>query len=538
MRLPFFRTTQKHDLLTKRSLRTTRRTLVAASAVAVALPMHRVPGQESPPIEPRDDDDPGNDIIEPEVQPTIPPDDSAAEVIEATGTGTGRYFAETGHNLDEPFLSAWEKAGGESGPGLPLSESRYAESDAGIRQDFAGMALLFNPDAGENGSIGGVKLASEAFSGLGTTSQAGTVTATGAIATFWQAHGAEQLLGAAVTAPKTSGGVTTQGFANAILEQDAAGKVTMKAANQPLVTNLLASDAAFQPAPPTGGTSFLVSASDGLFLRAGASDGAEVVALLPDNAEFIAAGDPTSTWVPGYVDGFAGWVSGAFLVERSALPDTSSSQWRLDVWSGAALGETNVRKEPSTTSQSMRTIPAGDPLVVTGWVKGESVSDNQITWAELEDGGFVYARNIGRAAPVEPPALPNDAPSEGRWIDVHLTQQLMVAYEGRTPVRTIVTTTGMPGWETPPGFYHINTRVANETMESGSIGAENFYVLKDVLFTQYFTDRGHALHFAWWKSVETIGRPGSHGCLNLLLEDAQFFWDWADIGTAVLVRTV
>nr|MBA3275379.1 L,D-transpeptidase [Chloroflexia bacterium] len=35
---------------------------------------------------------------------------------------------------------------------------------------------------------------------------------------------------------------------------------------------------------------------------------------------------------------------------------------------------------------------------------------------------------------------------------------------------------------------------------------------------------------------ETIGRPGSHGCLNLLLEDAQFFWDWADIGTPVVCR--
>jgi lipoprotein-anchoring transpeptidase ErfK/SrfK len=95
----------------------------------------------------------------------------------------------------------------------------------------------------------------------------------------------------------------------------------------------------------------------------------------------------------------------------------------------------------------------------------------------------------------------------------------------------------MAGWETPPGFYTILARVPNETMESGSIGADHFYKLEDVLFTQYFTNFGHAIHFAWWRTPETIGRPGSHGCLNLLLDDSQFFWEWADIGTPVLVRT-
>ena len=30
-------------------------------------------------------------------------------------------------------------------------------------------------------------------------------------------------------------------------------------------------------------------------------------------------------------------------------------------------------------------------------------------------------------------------------------------------------------------------------------------------------------YFAWWRSERTIGRPGSHGCLNLLLDDARFF---------------
>jgi lipoprotein-anchoring transpeptidase ErfK/SrfK len=96
----------------------------------------------------------------------------------------------------------------------------------------------------------------------------------------------------------------------------------------------------------------------------------------------------------------------------------------------------------------------------------------------------------------------------------------------------------MPQWETPPGWFAINHRVENETMTSGAIGAEYHYKLENVLYTQYFTDRGHALHYAWWRTPETIGRPGSHGCINLLMDDALFFWNWAAIGTTVYVRTV
>jgi len=120
---------------------------------------------------------------------------------------------------------------------------------------------------------------------------------------------------------------------------------------------------------------------------------------------------------------------------------------------------------------------------------------------------------------------------------VHLTQQLMTAYTDRAAVRVSVMASGVPGWDTPTGTYQILVRVPNETMTSGAIGAEYFYRLDDVLFTQYFTDLGHAIHFAWWRTPETIGRPASHGCLNLLLDDSRFYWNWATIGTTLFIHS-
>ena len=125
----------------------------------------------------------------------------------------------------------------------------------------------------------------------------------------------------------------------------------------------------------------------------------------------------------------------------------------------------------------MRVLEYGEDVVVSDWVEGEEVFVGADLWAKLKGGGYVYGRNVGRNAPVAPPPIPADAPTAGRWIDVNLTQQLMVAYEGRDVSRVIVTTTGMAGWETPPGYYQILVRVANETMDSGAIGAEHFYKL-------------------------------------------------------------
>lgn len=541
-----------------RSARLGRRRFVSgAVAGGLLLPIRDTLAQTSPPIEQAGDEplDEGFDVIEPEFEPTISPEedsDTITDIVEGEGV---RYFAQTGHNLAEPFLAPWLLAGGEAGPGFPISEPRLIEGDGTLRQDFEGLALVYDPNAEADRALGAVPLPDSVVDEIATGQAATKVlacrsdqvscqffaatghTVSGAFGTFWAEHGGRQLLGLPRSETATSGGLTVQVFDHVVLEMDSSRQVTMRKVNTDLVMQSAAGDdPAFLPAPPTLGTTWLVVASDGLRLRSGPNVDAEVIAVLPDSAEFIAATGADSGWVPGYVDGFSGWVAAEFLSTREALAAVDTANWRLDVWGGVTLGDSNIRREPTTASQSVRTIPYQSPVVIVEWVRGEPVVDTQITWAQLEDGTYVYARNLGRAAPVAPPELGNDAPREGKWIDVHLTQQLMVAYEGRSPVRTVVTTTGMPGWETPPGFYSINTRVANETMESGSIGAEDFYVLKNVLFTQYFTDRGHALHYAWWKTAETIGRPGSHGCLNLLLEDAQFFWDWATIGTPVVCR--
>jgi lipoprotein-anchoring transpeptidase ErfK/SrfK len=45
---------------------------------------------------------------------------------------------------------------------------------------------------------------------------------------------------------------------------------------------------------------------------------------------------------------------------------------------------------------------------------------------------------------------------------------------------------------------------------------------------------GFAIHGAYWH--ENFGTPVSHGCVNLRVPEAKALYDWASVGTRVVVN--
>lgn len=137
--------------------------------------------------------------------------------------------------------------------------------------------------------------------------------------------------------------------------------------------------------------------------------------------------------------------------------------------------------------------------------------------------------------------VPSAHADGARWIEVNLSTQTLIAYEGDTPVRTIYVSTGKPGWETPTGTFYIWKRVADETMDSETYGvphdAPGGYYVHDVYYTQYFDDSGDALHANWWSPVDAFGNyPTSHGCVGMTTSRAAWLWNWATYGTEVWIH--
>lgn len=139
-----------------------------------------------------------------------------------------------------------------------------------------------------------------------------------------------------------------------------------------------------------------------------------------------------------------------------------------------------------------------------------------------------------------PVYLPDDLYEGERWVAVNLTYQVAVAMVGGAWSHMAYVTTGRDGWETPPGQFSIVRRVANETMTSAALGItdpNDYYVLTDVLYTQYFTWEGHALHLNYWRPEGIFGvERTSHGCVGMRYDDAYYFWRHLGMGSRVVIH--
>ena len=132
----------------------------------------------------------------------------------------------------------------------------------------------------------------------------------------------------------------------------------------------------------------------------------------------------------------------------------------------------------------------------------------------------------GSASPAPAPA-PAPAPTAGKWIDVNLATQGLVAYEGQRPVYWATVSTGTAWTPTPKGRFRIYSKYRSATMAGPG------YNLPNVPYIMNFYG-GYSLHGTYWHN--NFGQPMSHGCVNMRTSDAQWVYNWAPVGTLVVVH--
>lgn len=139
--------------------------------------------------------------------------------------------------------------------------------------------------------------------------------------------------------------------------------------------------------------------------------------------------------------------------------------------------------------------------------------------------------------PIPPTATPEPIVAtangfdEWRWVDVDLTNQTLIAYEDNIPVFSTYISSGMYQFPTVTGQFRIYYRLPEQDMNGYLLGYD--YYVEDVPFVQYFYE-DYALHGAYWHN--NFGIPMSHGCVNLSPIDAQWLYNFADVGTLVNVH--
>ena len=207
-----------------------------------------------------------------------------------------------------------------------------------------------------------------------------------------------------------------------------------------------------------------------------------------------------------------------------------------EINANAIYDDVKIYSGPSESNEVIRKVDRSDTLILTGKVRNRvwlkiKTSDGLEGWLytslvnldEIDLDKLPYATPVPAKIPT-PVALPG---IEGHWIDIDLSDQMVYAWDGSDLKGSFLVSTGTHVYPTVIGQYHIYARFDLITMD----GAD-FY-LPDVP-TAMFYDGNYSIHGTYWH--HNFGTPMSHGCVNMSVEDAEWLYNFSEIGTLVNIH--
>jgi lipoprotein-anchoring transpeptidase ErfK/SrfK len=192
--------------------------------------------------------------------------------------------------------------------------------------------------------------------------------------------------------------------------------------------------------------------------------------------------------------------------------------------------EPQVSTQPYTGATTVHVVEAGQELGLIAREYGVSM-DDIVRLNNLSDPNVIYpgqqltipAAGLYTPTAAEAPAAPLNT---GKSIVVSTADQRIYAYENGQLVHSYLVSTGLPDTPTVLGDYKVYVKYTATDMSGPG------YYLPQVPYTMYFY-QGYGIHGTYWHN--SFGRPMSHGCVNLPTSEAQWFFNWADVGTPVRV---
>jgi hypothetical protein len=120
-------------------------------------------------------------------------------------------------------------------------------------------------------------------------------------------------------------------------------------------------------------------------------------------------------------------------------------------------------------------------------------------------------------------------------IVIDRAKEMLTAYDGNTVFMQQAISVGLELTPTPTGTFSIYRKMPDSYMQGPVPGvSDQYYDLPGVPWDLYFTQDGAAIHGAYWHNH--FGEPWSHGCVNLPPAAAEILYEWADLGTPVIVK--
>ena len=222
--------------------------------------------------------------------------------------------------------------------------------------------------------------------------------------------------------------------------------------------------------------------------------------------------------VPRYV----GWILAALLVVLGAGLIWTQTDWPAQAWEAVFATKTPTATPTFTPTNTPTETPTPTPTNTPTETPTPTPTDTP-TPTPTETPTPTPTPTATPVPPTptrcpQPTAAPPPEVGAGeKWIDVDLSSQRLVAYEGGRAVYWAVISSGLPATPTVKGRFNIYVKYRSAPMSGPG------YYLPNVPYIMYFY-KGYGLHGAYWHN--NFGHPMSHGCINLKIADAKWLFEW------------
>lgn len=118
---------------------------------------------------------------------------------------------------------------------------------------------------------------------------------------------------------------------------------------------------------------------------------------------------------------------------------------------------------------------------------------------------------------------------------VDLSDHMIYAYDEDVLFMRTKVSTGVETNPTPVGTYSVYKKMPSRYMQGPIEGVTDVpFDLPGVPWNMYFTEDGAVIHGSYWHAL--YGTEQSSGCINLPPELSKILYDWAPVGTPVIIQ--
>lgn len=205
-------------------------------------------------------------------------------------------------------------------------------------------------------------------------------------------------------------------------------------------------------------------------------------------------------------------------------------------------GESAVLYEVDSDREEFRILPknpeSGKRYALTVRVRHREGSDSsfekifETSFETLPPKPIEWSRDFPTRL-VEAKRYTTPVLSTGKYIDINTASQVMVIFENGVALDVYLVSSGKRGMDTPKGTFSIHNKTPRAW--SKTYGLYMPYWMAIVPGGKFGIHELPEWPGGYKEGANHLGTPVSHGCVRLGIGNAKRVYEWADIGTPVVV---